>query len=161
MQQIHSLGLHLILIPRKGSFLPTSAHDALARTVEHTTERHRLRCSAVHVREDHLHILLGLTDEADIADVIGSILADLRREMRSQGADMRMRTFEWDDAVHVTLLPPWHLEIMASFVRDQERYHETRTLEDELDEVFRPNGIATPGNEPTPLRAGASALHIH
>ena len=79
----------------------------------------------------------------------------------AHGADIHMRTFEWDDAVHVTLLPPWHLEIMASFVRDQERYHETRSLEDELDEVFRPNGIATPGNESTPLRSGASALHIH
>lgn len=159
MHHVHSLGLHLILIPREGSIIPHPVHASLARTIERTTERHRLRCSAVHVREDHLHILLGLKDEADIADVIGSILTDLRREMRCLGADMR--TFEWDDAVHVTLLPPWHLEIMASFVRDQDRYHETRTLEDELDEVFRPNGIAAPGNEPTSLRSGASALHIN
>ena len=72
-----------------------------------------------------------------------------------------MSTFDWDDGVHVTLLPPWHLEIMASFVRDQDRYHQTRTLEDELDEVFRPNGISAPGNEASLLSAGASALHIN
>lgn len=159
MHHVHSLGLHLILIPREGSFLPPTVHEALARTIEHTTERHRLRCSAVHVREDHLHVLLGVTDEADIADFIGSMIADLRREMRRQGAEMS--TFEWDDAVHVTLLPPWHLEIMASFVRDQDRYHQTRTLEDELDEVFRPNGISAPGSESSLLRSGASALHIN
>ena len=159
MQHIHSLGLHRILIPPQGSLLPPGVHEALARTIEQTTERHRLRCSAVHVREDHLHVLLGVTDEADIADFIGSMITDLRREVRRQGAELS--TFDWDDAVHVTLLPPWHLEIMASFVRDQDRYHQTRTLEDELDEVFRPNGISAPGSESSLLRSGASALHIN
>jgi hypothetical protein len=28
---------------------------------------------------------------------------------------------------------------MASFVRDQDLYHTNRTLEEELDQVFRPN----------------------
>lgn len=159
MHNVHSFGLHLILIPRQGSFLPPSVHAVLARTIENTTERHRLRCSAVHVRLDHLHVLLGVSEEADIADFIGSMLAELRQEMRCQGAEMS--TFDWDDAVHVTLLPPWHLEIMASFVRDQERYHQTRTLEEELDEVFRPNGVSAQGNQSAILRDGASPFHIN
>lgn len=159
MQPFCSLGLHLILIPRQGTLIPIELHELLVGTAMSTVENHHLRCSAVHAREDHVHILIGMPKEADISDVITALLGDLKRELRGQGA--HLSSFEWDDAVHVTLLPPWHMEIMASFVRDQDRFHQTRTLEEELDEVFRPNGIADQPHEQPRRRSGASALHIN
>lgn len=159
MQPLCSLGLHLILIPRQGTLIPIDAHEILVSTTVNTVEKQHLRCSAVHASEDHIHILIGMTHESDIPDLITALLSDLRRELRRQGA--HLSTFEWDDAVHVTLLPPWHLEIMASFVRDQDRFHQTRTLEEELDEVFRPNSIADQHSEQPRRRGAASALHIN
>lgn len=159
MHPFTNLGLHLILIPRSGFLLPPDVHRSLAVAAERTAEQHRLRFSAVHTREDHMHVLIGASNEADIGDFISSMLGELRAELRGLGA--HMSDFEWDEAVHVTLLPPWHMEIMASFVRDQDRYHSTRTLEEELDEVFRPNGIAQAGPEERQRRLGASAFHVN
>jgi REP element-mobilizing transposase RayT len=158
MQAYKGLGLHLIIIPGEGLMIPRGIHHLLEQTVDRTAQRHKLRSAAVHTREDHVHILLSVNEEASIPDFIGEVLEDLRRTLRSQGA--HLRSFEWDEAVHVTLLPPWHLEIMASFVRDQDRFHETRTLEDELDEVFRPNS-PPPFADIGDTTRGLSALHIN
>jgi REP element-mobilizing transposase RayT len=157
MHGYKGLGLHLILIPRQDSMIPPDVKHILEQTVDLTARKHRLECAATHAREDHLHVLVSVTDEADIADFIGDLLENLRRLMRGQGA--HLRSFDWDEGVHVTLLPQWHLEIMASFVRDQDRFHESRTLENELDEVFRPNSPPTFSDLGESPRI--SALQIH
>lgn len=157
MHGYQGLGLHLILVPRQESFIPRDVHNIIEQTIDRTARKHRLSCAATHTREDHLHVLVSVTDEADIPDFIGDLLQSLRRSLRSQGA--HMSSFDWDEGVHVTLLPPWHLEIMASFVRDQDRFHLTRTLENELDEVFRPNSppvFSDLGETPR-----GSALHVN
>lgn len=67
------------------------------------------------------------------------------------GAEHKSRTFEWHERLHVTLLPPWHVEILASFVRDQDNFHKTRTLQQELDEIFLPNASAFVESDEQPL----------
>lgn len=159
MTPTHELGLHLILIPRTGSMLPMETRDAISSSIHRIAYEHKLHCAAVHAREDHLHILTAVGGDADIPEFIGSLLDGLRRELRRTGA--HMTGFEWDEGVHVTLLPPWHLEIMASFVRDQDRYHEHKTLENELDEVFRPNSAVGQATSTPTARTTESALCVN
>jgi hypothetical protein len=86
-----------------------------------------------------VHFLARATAGRDVSEFVAVLLDRMSGAVTDSGmADHR---FQWDEAVHVTLLPPWHVEILASFVRDQDRYHATRSLEDELNEVFRPNAI--------------------
>jgi hypothetical protein len=132
-------GIHLILVPKTPHLLSKSIADTAIRTIEHTLAQRRASYHACNVQPDHMHVLLSAGEIPGIEHVIDSLVADLRYAIAS--SQESMTGFTWDPGVHVTLLPPWHIQIMASFVRDQDRYHRERTFEQELDEVFRPNGI--------------------
>lgn len=134
-----SFGLHLILLPALACRIPAHMQSALSTTTTTVCAEFSCRCVAVHAREDHLHVLVSATTERDMTSFVHALLDALSRTVMECGGPFRR--FAWDPAVHVTLLPPWHVEILASFVRDQDRYHEHRSLEQELDEVFRPNAL--------------------
>lgn len=134
-----SFGLHLILLPAMACRIPVHVQSSLADTARAVCAEFTCRCVAVHAREDHLHVLISATTERDMTSFVHALLEALCATVAECGGPFRR--FTWDPAVHVTLLPPWHVEILASFVRDQDRYHEKRSLEQELDEVFRPNAL--------------------
>lgn len=134
-----TFGLHLIIMPEASDRIPTSVQAQLTEAIEHAALMVRFGFKASHVQEDHAHILVTATAEDNVPAFINGVLDATNEVIKAQGGPFR--GFSWSPAVHVTLLPPWHIELLASFVRDQDRYHETRTLEDELNEVFRPNGL--------------------
>lgn len=134
-----SFGLHLILLPAAACRIPAHLQSALTDTTTMICGEYACRNVALHAREDHMHILISARSERDITSFVHALLDALRTTVTECGGPFRR--FAWDEAVHVTLLPPWHVEILASFVRDQDRYHEQRSLEQELDEVFRPNAL--------------------
>ena len=134
-----TFGLHLILLPAMACRIPVHVQTSLADTARLVCAEFTCRCVAVHAREDHLHVLVSATTERDMTSFVHALLEALCNTVVECGGPFRR--FTWDPAVHVTLLPPWHVEILASFVRDQDRYHEKRSLEQELDEVFRPNAL--------------------
>jgi len=145
-----TFGLHLIIVPSPATRIPVSAAAELSSIAEHTAMMFRFGFKAIHLREDHAHLLVTASAHDDVPTFLNTLLDTLRERIVALGGPFR--AFSWDEAVHVTLLPPWHIEILASFVRDQDRYHETRTLEQELDEVFRPNALEPPEEirEPRP-----------
>jgi len=132
-------GLHLILVPYEDMKIPLSASTDIEQSAEHVCSLYDLECMAVSVRTDHVHLLARASAGRDVSEFVAMLLDRIRDAIANTAPSYR--GFQWDDAVHVTLLPPWHVEILASFVRDQDRYHATRSLEDELNEVFRPNAI--------------------
>ncbi|MBL0321611.1 MAG: hypothetical protein IPP80_04385 [Ignavibacteria bacterium] len=145
-----TFGLHLIIVPSPAARIPISAAAELTTVAEHAAMMFRFGFKAFHLQEDHAHLLVTATAQEDVPSFLNTLLDTLREHIVALGGPFR--GFSWDEAVHVTLLPPWHVEILASFVRDQERYHQTRTLEQELDEVFRPNALEPPEEirEPRP-----------
>jgi len=132
-------GLHLILVPKSGFLLSEHFEEAFTHTLEDAIRGSGAVLYALSVRADHLHILLSVEGIHGLHVVLDTIVESLQGTISE--SERSMSKFRWDQGVHVTLLPPWHIEIMASFVRDQQRYHRTHTLEQELDEVFRPNSI--------------------
>lgn len=132
-------GLHLILVPSSGFEIPEHLEEHVTQAIETAIRGSHAMLHAVSVQTDHLHLLLSVEGVHGLHQIIDSIVTSLQCAVAK--SERSMSKFRWDQGVHVTLLPPWHIEIMASFVRDQHRFHETRTLEQELDEVFRPNSI--------------------
>lgn len=140
------IGIHLIAIPGENCMLDV---EAVGREIEHLAHTTAViagcTCAAVHVRPDHVHVLIAAAMEESVGTFIPRFLDATtqfirgEQEKRGQGDG-----FAWDDGVHVTLLPPWHLEILASFVRDQDRFHEHKSLQEEIDEVFMPNAAEPP-----------------
>lgn len=128
------IGLHLILVPAT-DMIASPAINALGSKFDKIAAEYNCVAVADYAREDHWHFLFKCAAHTDIANLIQSILDESKQYQRGQGNN----DFMWSDEVHVTLLPPWHVEIMASFVRDQDRFHQRFTFEEELDMVFRPN----------------------
>ncbi|MFN5377394.1 MAG: hypothetical protein ACK5BQ_01350 [Ignavibacteria bacterium] len=132
-------GIHLILVPTKGKVLSDVLEEPLQRIMEHTIVGRNGFYHASSLQHDHLHILMSVAGIEGLHRLIDSLVVDLQQVIAQ--SEPALANFAWEQGVHVTLLPPWHVEIMASFVRDQHRYHESHTLEQELDEVFRPNSV--------------------
>lgn len=135
---MYSVGIHLILVPKSG-YMAATNDSLLKSVVESTLTTNGGEDVATFIEgkvlQDHVHILLGSKAADELGLYIDKIIRSLTAIEQMMGDD----GFEFDEGVHVTLLPPWHLQILASFVRDQDNYHKTRSLEMELDEVFRPN----------------------
>ena len=132
-------GMHLIIVPAKGFTLSPAMAESITSITEHTLSLREGILHATSVQSDHVHILLSVVGAKGLHELIDALVANLQHVVAK--SDASMAAFKWDSGIHVTLLPPWHIEIMASFVRDQDRYHMNRTLEDELDQVFRPNSV--------------------
>lgn len=133
-----SVGIHVILIPNSDSFtLPENRQSDLVQIAVEIATMSRCTFKALHVRADHMHVLFVCADERS-ADTFLPAFAERSRQYII-GTTSELESFEWNERLHVTLLPPWHVEILASFVRDQDNFHRTRTLQEELDEVFLPN----------------------
>lgn len=88
------------------------------------------------IREDHVHILVESNDERTVEQFITSSLTGIDSVIGAHHPACSLSS-----TVHITLLPPWHLDIMASFLRDQERYHQEHTVEEEINEIFRPDMV--------------------
>ena len=133
-------GMHLILIPSGEFRLPKDLLDSLSKVAEHTLKGRNATLHATAVQHDHVHILISVATVKNLHELIDALVSNLQQAVIT--SDAAMKRFTWENGVHVTLLPPWHIEIMASFVRDQDRYHGSRTLEQELEQVFRPNAVS-------------------
>lgn len=149
------IGLHLILVPATEMIsspivnaiacqydrdatlvrMINSANADLYKDLEDVAEQYNSVLAAEYAKEDHWHLLFKCNANTNIADLIQRIMHVTKQHQFALGNN----DFLWSDEVHVTLLPPWHVEIMASFVRDQDRFHQRFTFEEELDIVFRPN----------------------
>jgi len=138
-----SVGIHVILMSNSEDFaLPRNRQPDLTRIAEETATLSGCTFKTLHVCVDHMHVLFVSKDEQSV-DTFLPTFAELARKCISE-TDSSMQSFEWNERLHVTLLPPWHVEILASFVRDQDNFHMTRTLQQELDEVFLPNATIPP-----------------
>lgn len=141
-----TIGIHVIAIPGENQVLDV---EAVGREIEHLAHTTAViagcTCAAVHVRPDHVHVLISADMEESVGTFIPKFLDVTSQYIRSEQEKRGQEDeFSWDDGVHVTLLPPWHLEILASFVRDQDRFHERKSLQEEIDEVFMPNAAEPP-----------------
>lgn len=138
-------GMHLILIPSGEYRLPKELLDPLTKVTEHTLKGRNATLHAAAVQPDHVHILVSVATVKNLHELIDALVSNLQQTVIT--SDTALSKFTWENGVHVTLLPPWHIEIMASFVRDQDHYHASRTLEQELELVFRPNGVSLDDDE--------------
>ncbi|MBU3741906.1 MAG: hypothetical protein FGM24_06425 [Candidatus Kapabacteria bacterium] len=129
------LGVHLLLTPAlSAGSIPLGAAEALEKLACDMARLSGCTCKAVNVREDHMHVLLRCAADETIGHFIDAFVPKSLETIRSISG--RTRSFDFDDRIHVTLLPPWNIDLFAAFVRDQDFYHSTHTLHQELEQIF-------------------------
>ncbi len=132
------IGIHFMLMPSPqcGSF-PTDLQPLLEELANDICGKCSCAFRALTVLDDHLHIMLASSDE-DVVQAFFSTFMDRGLDL-IRGTGEPCKNFDWDDKVHVTLVPPWHVDIMTAFVRDQAYYHRSHTFSQEIDEIFMPS----------------------
>lgn len=129
------LGVHLLLTPAlSAGSIPRGVAESLERLAHDVAMLCGGSCRAVHVRDDHMHVLLRCAADESVGRFLDAFLPKALDTIRSMGA--RMKSFDFDESVHITLLPPWNIDLFTAFVRDQEFYHSTHSLYQELEEIF-------------------------
>ena len=135
--EVNSLGVHLLLVPNDPAmYISQLSHADITAAVKTSANTHKCKLHGLCVRRDHIHVLIQAADENEAAKFVASLIREV-----GVAAKIRDPLFELSDGLHVTLLPPWHIDILNSFLRDQDHYHERHTVKDEIEQIFRPDGL--------------------
>jgi REP element-mobilizing transposase RayT len=127
-----ALGVHLIYLPQGDhQTFPQSCGVLFDHAVRKVCKHVGCKLYELFLRPDHLHILLLAWDEVQASQVVGQIHSALGESARSF-----QPTLTLDDSIHITLIPPWHMEVMAAFVRDQNRFHRRFSFQQEVETIF-------------------------
>jgi len=144
MPNAQTLGIHVMAITENEQpvlvQLPQQAAQELLDIITSSIRPHAVTLHAFYVGSDHMHVLVEANDEEGAMHSI-PMLIDMTVEVIRKYLG---HSFKWDQGVHVTLLPPWHIQVLKAFVEAQEKFHETKTLQEELNEIFRPGLIDMP-----------------
>lgn len=134
--ELVNIGIHVMISPAVSEHtIPSVLQPLFEQSILEVCATHSCSLKAMFIRPDHVHILLHSLQEEEAESCIFQMLQALQELVHQYTSQTK---FKWNEQVHLTLLPPWHLEILASFVRDQDRYHSTKSFTDELYEVFMP-----------------------
>ncbi len=133
--QAETVGVHLLLLTEPSTIaIPGSARVLLTQGIQRSVKEAKGELYATHVHSDHIHVLMACKTDDVATDAIERILHTSAETLELVEPLLTLQT-----EVHVTLLPPWHLEILASFIRDQTEFHKRFTVHEELEHVFLPN----------------------
>jgi hypothetical protein len=134
-----SIGIHVMMLPASSNLhISSETVDSIKSAISTACLMNQCIHHETYVGHDHIHFLIEAPNEERAVHFVQEALASIIDSIRAIQPE-----FEFDDGIHVTLLPPWHIDILSSFVRDQPRYHLKKSVQDELEQVFNPGLIGT------------------
>lgn len=141
-----SMGIHFMAMPgNPGMKMPLEAYEAL--TVLATEMAQMCRCTfrALNIQPDHVHILVEASEDHFIQLFFTGFLS--RSEEIVQSWTSSQQPFSWAERVHVTIVPPWHIDMLVAFVRDQDYYHKTHSFVHEIESIFMRGASMDPSED--------------
>ena len=126
------LYVHVIWCVRKReALLSKPVRRVLLAHMQKEGEEKGLRVIAAGAVEDHLHCLLHLLPSQNLLQVVKSLralTADWLNETQLLG-----REFAWEDEYFAYSVSPSGIRQVTDYIGKQEEYHQTKTLDHELD----------------------------
>lgn len=140
------MSIHLILIPKME--IKNRYSSIIESTFVEVSSKYNLILKSFAILPDHIHLLLNDIEIGDTNNASPDNQSDCIFEMvemiKERIFDIYEEILEWDDFVHVMLMPLGHSEILTSYLKDQENVHSRMTLQEEIEIVFeqkKPNSI--------------------
>lgn len=88
--------------------------------------------------EEHVHILHRLPKSMCYQDLMRELKANSSRFAKTHGA--RYSRFRWQDGYYAVSVSRWDLDMIANYIRKQERHHQTEIYRDEVLRILREAG---------------------
>lgn len=132
-----SLGIHLLVVAEKGKTIPAIIHEeedflTMREALQESVRKYAVTLHEMYIDSEHMHVLLECNDEDSATEAVPMIV-NMSCEVVRRVAG---HSFKLQEGVHITLIPPWHIKVLESYVRDQKRLHTTMTVDQEIVEIF-------------------------
>jgi REP element-mobilizing transposase RayT len=89
--------------------------------------------------EDHVHLLCSLSRKFAIQDVVKECKTETTKWVKKQ-ADA-LADFHWQAGYGIFSVSPSNIELVKSYIADQEEHHRRMTYQDEFRELCRRHGV--------------------
>ena len=89
--------------------------------------------------EDHVHLLISLSREASVADVVRDVKAASSSWIHENVANAKL--FAWQSGYSAFSVSHSKLTDVKKYITNQEEHHRSRTFRDELKTFFEKHGI--------------------
>lgn len=135
--------IHLILVPK--TELKHTYSSIIESTFVEKTDQYDFNLKAFAILPDHIHLLI--TDENFVQEDNSSAynqtdcIFEIVETISQRVSDIFEERLEWEDYVHVMLMPLGHSEILSSYIKDQQNIHDRMTLKEEIEVVFEQKAI--------------------
>jgi REP element-mobilizing transposase RayT len=83
---------------------------------------------------DHVHCLISLNSDQNIADVMNLIKGESSHWINKNG--LTEEKFAWQNDYYAASISKSHVERVRNYIRNQEIHHSGQTLDDEIEELF-------------------------
>lgn len=128
---IKSVGVHIVILAADGNVLDKGMQDAFDNTLRSVAEEADVILHATSLMDDHCHILISADAEDNFLLFLHTSV-QRTAELFGQTEDKTI----WNENLHISLGTRNKVEILGSYVRDQEYIHSKYTVAEELFEIF-------------------------
>ncbi len=124
--------------------IPFLADEAVRQDLHHQLAKICETVDCVPVRvggiEDHIHILLRLSPEQQVARVVQEV-----KKTSSSWLATGVRNFDWQDGYGAFSISPQHVPAVIRYIDNQQEHHSRETFTDEYVRILRQSGIKDRG----------------
>jgi putative transposase len=131
-QSLSQIYLHLVFSTKnRGPFLQDSAlrdntHAYLAGTCRNL-ESPPIIVGGV---EDHVHLLCRLAKTLCVSDLVRELKRESSKWLKEQSAELA--SFYWQNGYGAFSISPGHVEMLKTYIANQEEHHKKETFQDEF-----------------------------
>ena len=88
---------------------------------------------------DHIHILCALGKTISASKLIEEIKTSTSKWIKTK--DNSFRDFYWQSGYGIFSISPTHLDVLKSYVTNQDKHHKTSTFQDEFIQLLQKNNV--------------------
>ena len=109
------------------------------RYISGIVRNHKSKCLAINGAEDHIHMLVSLSKNDALSDLLKNIKKDSSSWIKTQGR--AYKEFHWQEGYAAFTVSKSQEERLHSYIARQEEHHRKRTFMEELIAFLEAHGI--------------------
>ena len=139
-QTLVSLLVHVVFSTKNRVDLITPDIEAdLFAYLSGVLNHHESRCIASGGTANHIHLLVSLSKNFALSEVVGDLKRSSSKWLKTKGA--RFRSFGWQDGYGAFSIGESNVEALKRYIAGQKEHHRARTFESEMLSLLKRYGV--------------------
>ncbi|HJQ34159.1 MAG TPA: IS200/IS605 family transposase [Pyrinomonadaceae bacterium] len=139
-QTLVSLLVHVVFSTKdRADLITPELEPDLFAYLSGILNNHESRCLAVGGTANHVHLLVSLSKNFALSEVVGDLKRSSSRWVKTNGA--RFRDFGWQDGYGAFSIGESNVEALKGYIARQGEHHRRRTFESEMLSLLKRYGV--------------------